>query len=421
MTASLRIFLALVAGLLGGIALSASAPPAVLAQAGAIAAPIGGLWLDALQMTVIPLVIGLLFTGLAGAAGEARASRTAGRALLLFASLVLGGAVLTVFVVPALLQAWPIAGAAATALQSGGAEAPAAAALGIGSWLRSFVPTNVFAALAGGNMLQLVVFTGAFAMAAMRLPEAPRAGLIAAFDAITQTMLVLVGWVLALAPIGVFALAANVGVAAGASAIGVLAHYVAIVVIAQLLIIAAVYVVVVLGTGRGLAFARAVLPAQVVAVSTQSSIATLPAMLTATRALGVSDATARLVLPMAVSVFRVTSAPANLAVVLYIAALHGVPLGPAELVVGVAVAFAVSIAAVGLPGQVSFITSVAPICLAMGVPIATLPLLIAVELIPDIFRTFGNVTADVGAALLLGGREKEVEPPAAGALGPRPR
>lgn len=411
MSLSLRIFLALVAGLLFGTTLSAWAVPEVLAQAGAIAAPVGGLWLDALQMTVIPLVIGLLFTGLAGAAAEARASRLAGSALLLFALLVLGGAVLTIFFVPALLQAWPIAGAAAGALQASGTEAPAAAALGFGTWLRSFVPTNAFAALAGGNMLQLVVFTGAFAMAATRLPDAPRATLLGLFDAMTQAMLVLVGWVLALAPIGVFALAANVGIAAGASAIGVLAHYVAVVILAQLLVIVLVYALIILATGRGLAFARAVLPAQVVAVSTQSSIATLPAMLAATRTLGVSEATARLVLPMAVSIFRVTSAPANLAVVLYVAALHGVPLGPGELAAGVAVAFAASIAAVGLPGQVSFITSVAPICLAMGVPIATLPLLIAVELLPDIFRTLGNVTADVGAALVLG-RQKASNPSA---------
>src|SRR3546814_14487517 len=53
--------------------------------------------------------------------------------------------------------------------------------------------------------------------------------------------------------------------------------------------------------------------------------------------------------------------------------------------------------AAGVPGQASFITSIAPICLAMGVPIAPLALLIAVETIPDIFRTLGNVAMDVAA------------------------
>ncbi|KPF74423.1 hypothetical protein IP88_08005 [alpha proteobacterium AAP81b] len=403
MSLSLRIFLALVFGLAAGIALAAWGSEAARATAAEIVSPIGGLWLDALQMTVIPLVLGLLFTGLAGAAGEARASATAGRALLLFAVLVLAGATTTVFFVPELLRVWPVSADAAAALKAGSATT-AAIPLGIGAWLRSFVPTNVFAALAEGKMLQLVVFTGAFAMAATRLPEGPRAMLVGLFDAITAAMLVLVHWVLALAPIGVFALAAGVGIAAGAQAVGVLAHYVTVVIASQLIVIMLVYAVVAIGTARLSAFARAVLPAQVVAVSTQSSIATLPAMLDATRALRVPEATSRLVLPMAVSIFRVTSAPANLAVVLYVATLTGTPLTAATLVAGVAVAFAVSIASVGLPGQVSFITSVAPICLAMGVPIGVLPLLIAVELVPDIFRTLGNVTADIASAVLLGGR-----------------
>lgn len=403
MSLSLRIFLALVIGLAVGTAIPGLAPGAATTVA-AIVEPIGGLWLDALQLTVIPLVIGLLFTGIAGAAGEARASRLAGRALLLFGALVVAGGTITVLFVPALLHAWPIAADAATALigDEATATAPTAGSLGIGTWLRSFVPTNVFAALAAGNTLQIVVFTGALAMAATRLPTAPRERLTELFDAITQAMLVIVGWVLALAPIGVFALATSAGIKAGVGAIGVLAHYIAVVIAAQIVVIGLIYGLVALFAHRSLlAFSRAALPAQVVAISTQSSIATLPAMLGAARALGVPEASARLVLPMAVSVFRMTSAPANLAVALYVASLHGIPLDAGTLIAGVAVAFAASIAAVGLPGQVSFITSIAPICLAMGVPITTLPLLIAVELIPDIVRTFGNVTADIGATAIL--------------------
>ena len=57
-----------------------------------------------------------------------------------------------------------------------------------------------------------------------------------------------------------------------------------------------------------------------------------------------------------------------------------------------------SYGAVSLPGEVSFISSIAPIAMALGVPIAPLALLVAVEMVPDIFRTLGNVTLDVGAA-----------------------
>ena len=413
MTLSLKIFLSLLAGLGVGTALTAFGSPAASATALAIFEPVGGVWLDGLQMTVIPLVVGLLFTGIADAAGSARTSRLAGRALLLFAVFIIGSAVIAVFFVPALLAAWPIAAGAAEALLAGEATTAAApVTMTAGAWLRSFVPTNVFAALASGTMLQLVVFTGAFAMAATRLPDTQRTALVTLFNAVTQAMLVLVQWVLALAPIGVFALAAMVGIKAGAGAIGILAHYVAIIIAVQLVIIILTYALAAAFTRPGLvAFARAAIPAQVVAVSTQSSIATLPAMVAATTGpLRVPDAVARLVLPMAVSVFRATSAPANLAVVLYVAHLHGLVLGPAQLVTGVAVAFAVSIAAVGLPGQVSFVTSVAPIALAMGVPIGALPLLIAVEMVPDIFRTLGNVTADIAATAVLA-RDETLDSP----------
>ena len=406
MSLTVRIFVALVLGLGGGIALAAFAAPDVVARIASVAEPVGGIWLDALQMTIIPLVFGLLFTGIASAAGTASASRTAGRGLLWFAAIVVAGGVMSVTVTPLLLQLVPIPGEAARALLATAGAAPVAEPLSAGAWFRSFVPSNAVAAAAEGKMLPLVVFGLAFSFAATRIPDEARDSLTGFFDGIVETMLVLVEWVLWLAPVGVFALALLVGAHAGLGAIGVLAHYVGIVIAVQLVLIAGVYVLVaVLRPVPFLDFCRALVPVQVVALSTQSSIATLPAMVEASRdTLRLPEPLTRLVLPLAVSIFRATSAPANLAVVVYVAHLHGIPLPWTTLAAGVAVAFAVSIAAVGLPGQVSFITSVAPICLAMGVPITVLPLLIAVELLPDLFRTIGNVTADVAVTALLAGK-----------------
>ena len=100
--------------------------------------------------------------------------------------------------------------------------------------------------------------------------------------------------------------------------------------------------------------------------------------------------------------FRFTSPVGNLSVALFIAAVYGLEPSPLQLTAAVFVAFAISVGAVGLPGQVSFILSMAPICLALGVPIELLPLLLAVEVIPDIFRTLGNVTADMAVTATLG-------------------
>jgi Na+/H+-dicarboxylate symporter len=122
--------------------------------------------------------------------------------------------------------------------------------------------------------------------------------------------------------------------------------------------------------------------------------------------LGIAPRVAGLVLPLAVAVFRYTSPVGNLAVCFFIAALYGVQPDLLQVAGAVLVAFVVSIAAVGLPGQVSFIASIAPICLALGLPVEVLGILIAVEIVPDIFRTVGNVTADLAVATLVSRDER---------------
>jgi Na+/H+-dicarboxylate symporter len=108
------------------------------------------------------------------------------------------------------------------------------------------------------------------------------------------------------------------------------------------------------------------------------------------------------VLPLAVAVFRYTSPLGNLAVCFFVAALYGLHPGLLQIAAAVFVAFAVSVGSVGLPGQVSFLASVAPICLALGLPVEVLGILVAVEVVPDIFRTVGNVTADLAVTTVLG-------------------
>jgi Na+/H+-dicarboxylate symporter len=158
----------------------------------------------------------------------------------------------------------------------------------------------------------------------------------------------------------------------------------------------AAYAVGTIGGRRGLPqFARAMLPAQAVAISTQSSLASLPAMLQSCRLLGVRETTADFVLPLAVALFRATGPVMNLGVAIYVAHLAGIALTPATLAAGVAVALVTTVGSVSLPGAVSFIAALGPICIAMGVPVEPLALLIAVEMIPDIMRTLGNVTMDV--------------------------
>jgi Na+/H+-dicarboxylate symporter len=401
-TASSRILVGLVLGLGLGIALANSG---VAWQESAIGAaePVGTMWMDALRMTIVPLVFSLLVTGIASSASAASAGGLAARALAIFAVLLFVVGLFGEATTEAFLSFWPIPADAAAALHSAinsGGAVPAGAPLA--QWLEALVPANPVKAAAEGEMLPLVLFAIVFGFAVIRLAPARARTLVEFFQAIVDAMLVIVHWVILVAPIGVFALAFVVGARAGVHAAHALGHYLALLVSVQVLLILLIYPGVLLwakiGIGR---FARAVVPPQAVATSTQSSLASLPAMLESAQALALPPRVAAMVLPLAVSVFRITSPVANLAVVLYSAALFGIEPTLPQYVAGAALAVAMSFASVGLPGQVSFFASIVPLCAAMGVPAGALPLLLAVETIPDIFRTVGNVTGDVAITAVL--------------------
>lgn len=410
---TVRILLALVAGLVLGAAL---ADQPYLEQVLAVADPVGGIWLDALRMTIVPLVFSLLVVGISSAAGTAAAGGTAGRALALFAVLLTASALFSALAVTGVLAIWPAPEAAAEGLREAAGrsteEVPEFPTMG--AWLRAFIPTNPIAAAAETSIAPLVVFALLFSLAATRIAPELRAGLIGLFEAVMQTMLVLVRWVLLVAPIGVFALALNVGAKAGFGAAGALGHYI-VILSGVCIAVGLLSYLIALTAGMGLfSFARAAAPAQVVAFSTQSSIASLPAMITGARQLAMPEQVIGVVLPLAVSLFRITSPAANLGVAIYCAHIYGVPLGLATLAAGVGVAAIISLASVGLPGQITFFTTTGPICLIMGVPLELLPILLAVETIPDIFRTVGNVTANMAVTGLIDRLEGRGPDPAAG-------
>jgi proton glutamate symport protein len=398
---SARILAGLALGLFAGAVLAGGPTSSTLLS---VLQPIGKLWLDALTMTVVPLVFSLLVTGIVSAADSASGGRTAPRALMWFAVLLVGACLVSAALTTLALDLWPISPEAASLRALAGPPPQISSAA---DWLANIIPTNPLKAASETAMVPLVIFALFFGCAVSRIEPDLRASIQTFFRAVVQAMLVIVHWVLWVAPLGVFALAFAVGARAGVSAAGALLQYVVLAVSACLVTALLAYVVAaLLGRMSPLAFARAALPAQIVAASTQSSLASLPAMIDAAGPLGVGRQDAGIVLPLAVSIFRAASAAANVTVAIYLAHLHGVALGPGTLVIGALVAAAVSVAAVGLPAQVSFFAIIGPVCLAMGVPIALLPLLLAIETIPDIFRTLGNVTADLAVTRVVGRLER---------------
>lgn len=398
-----RVLFALVLGLVLGVLAprlgDAAREPMVQA-----AGWVGELWLNALKMTVVPLVVALLVVGIAKGAEAARGSRIATHSVLWIVAVCTASAIFGVVAMQVLVGLFPLPQSAAEALRAGLAGVDSAALSapipGIGDFFRGIVPANVIASAGEGEILPLVVFALLFGLAAARLRQAARKPLLQLFGAISDALLIIIGWVLALAPIGVFALAFTVGASAGAAAFAGVLHYVVLISAVGVLVTLWAYLIASVAGRVSLgAFAKGMIAPQSVAVSTRSSLASLPAMLATARILGIRDRVSDVTLPIAVGLFRGTGPAMNAGVAFYVAHWLGYEPSAAQVIAATAVAAVMSYAAISLPGEITFISSIAPIAMALGLPIAPLALLVAVEFVPDIFRTLGNVSLDVAVTV----------------------
>lgn len=409
MSKTARILLGLILGAVVGLLL-AWLDPELATRAAAIAQPIGRLWLNALQMTVVPLVLALVVVGVSTANDAAASGRVARRAVIVFALVLGAGAAFTILVAPAAFSLLPRDPQLIEHLRASvSADGTLAAPVSLADWFTSIIPVNAIAAAAQSAMLPLVVFALFFGFALTRIDVARRQLLNGFFQGLSDVMIVIVHWVLWAAPLGVFALMLAVCAKAGSSVLSALGWYIAILsaiyIVATLLLypLAAVF-----GKERLGRFIPGILPAQVVAASTQSSLASLPAMVDCARDhLNHPRATSALVLPMAVSLFRIASPIQYLVVSAFIAWLYGIDVSLMQWVVAAALAVVISLGSVGLPGQVSFMATNMPVASALGLPLEPLGLLLAVDTIPDVFATVGNVSADMTANSIVANGQRE--------------
>ena len=396
------------AGLAAGAALgvaSRSGSPLLGAMVRA-AEPLGLLFVNAIRMTVVPLVAGMLISGIGGAGDAGMVARLAGRSLALGLTLAFVVAGFTMIVTLPLMARLPIDPVAAGALRAAAMEGAGAAvpgqAGGLGRWLTDLVPVNVVVAAARGGMLPLIVFALGLGFALSRLPPDRRRPVTAFFRALTDAMLVLVGWVIRAAPVGVFGLAAPLGARLGAGIAGALALYVGLATGMTVLALGAIVYPVVAVAGRlsPIRFARTIAPAQVVALSSRSTMATLPAMIDAAVALGVPEEAVAFVIPVAAATLRVGSAVGQTVAVLFATRLFGLVLTPGQLGTVLVTTVLTTFTTPGIPGG-SIIVMV-PILAAAGVPAGAVGVLLGADVLPDMIRTAANVTGGIAAAVLVG-------------------
>lgn len=417
-----RALVGLAAGLAIGAAIAAIAYPTALTIGWGVELA-GSLWINAILMTIVPLIVSKLVVSVAGSGDPGALGRAGWRAGALFIVLLAVGAALTALAMPVLFARLPIDPAASASLRAGVFAPAAAVPPTTAQWVLGLVPTNPIRAAADGAMVPLLVFSVAFALGATRIPATLRQPLVLFFRAVDAAISVLLGWIVALSPYGVFALGVGLAMRVGVGIVGALGYYVIVSSLTLIAFTLALYLVVVFGAGISpRRFARAAAPAQVVALSTHSSLASLPAMLEGAEVrLGLSQTATGFVLPLALAVFKYSGPIWFVVVTYFVGRLYGVAIDPSRVVPIVLMAIVTSFAVGGVPSGA--VVVVAPVLLAAGLPAEAMGLLLAVDPIPNAFRTVANVTGMLAVTALVGGKggdaatAAQAEPaPAAGPL-----
>jgi len=417
---------ALVAGLALGFLGHSSGWSGFDVLAGALK-PIGQLWISALLLLVLPLVV---TTTLASITGMPRGESAGGlgvRALVTFVAALAISGVMTVGIGRVIVEQWPVntdavaAVTAATPVPDAARQVAAAPPnTSLAEWVGGLLPQNLFEAARRGDMLPVLLFALFIGIAITQLPDEHREPLTKLSNAAAAAMLTGIRWILWFVPGGVFIFTYLFVLGAGGVAAGVVAGFI-VFVSAMLLVFVALWypVAIVFGRTSLREFQRAVAPAQLVGLSTSSSIASLPALIDGARAgLRLPESSTGFVLPLATSLFKANRTISSTAKLLFLAHIYGIPLSAGTLASFLLTVLVLSFSTVGLPGGASAFKT-APAYLAAGIPIEALVITEAAETIPDLFKTLLNVTANMSVAVLLSRGVRAVSVRSAAVTDPR--
>ncbi len=376
--------------------------------------PIGQLFMRLIKMVVVPLVFASLLVGVAGLGDIRRLGRLGSRTLGLYlgttAVAVSIGLVCAYVVQPG--QFIDPADRAVLLAQFGTAAGDRMSAAAVSpsmvDTLLDIIPTNPIDSLTSGNMLQIIFFAIVFGVAMTALGPEESASVVTLFEKLQNAMIVIIGWVMALAPYGVAALIAEVVGTSGVSVLTALLVYGCTVVLGLALHAGLVYggLVRLLSRLSWVSFMRAVRPAQLIAFSTSSSSATLPVSIEcAEKDIGVSNPVASFVLPLGSTVNMDGTALYQGVAAIFIAQVFQTDLSFGSQLSIVLAATMASIGAAGVPG--AGMITLALVLTSTGIPTVGLALILGVDRILDMFRTAVNVTGDLAITTVMAKGEGE--------------
>ena len=365
----------------------------------------GALFLNLIQMVVIPLIVTSIILGVTSAGDPAFLRKVSLRIVPYFLATtcvaVAIGAMLAYsfqpgsFVDPAAFETE--IKAADLALAAPAPEEQASFA----SQLADLVPANLSQATLYRNMLQIVVAAVIVGVAIAAIGLRRMSPLIDLLKLGQEVVLKIVGWAMLLAPLAVFGLIADFVMRAGVSALAGMSVYIATV-LAGLALLLTFYlgIVTFIGGRNPLRFLSNVADAQLLAFSTSSSAATMPLSLSiAENRLNVDPAISKFIVPFGATVNMDGTALYQVVAALFVAQMFGVELDPAALFILMATVVGASIGSPSTPGV--GIVILATVLQSIGIPPAGAAIILGVDRILDMCRTAVNVTGDLTACVVM--------------------
>ena len=379
--------------------------------------PLGTVFVNLLKLLAVPLVLVSLVDGVTGLRDLRKLSSMGGRTLLIFLCTTVLAVTLGLGLVNIVRpgdylsteRREDLKARFSTQTDQGFNNAQAFKERGPLSPLVDMVPDNLFHALSNNtSMLQVVFFALFMGVAIMSLPSDQTQSVRDLFGQLNRIVLLMVDYVMAFAPIGVFALIASLiadlagnDPAKALELLGALSVYALTVVLGLALMLLVVYATLVRVFG-GLSprrFFRVMSPAQLLAFSTSSSNATLPVNLECAEKLGVREEVRTFVLPLGATVNMDGTSLYQAVATVFIAQAFGTDLTWAQQLTIVLTATLASIGSAGVPGAGMVMLVI--VLQSVGLESAGIALVVAVDRILDMMRTVVNVTGDAMTAVLV--------------------
>jgi proton glutamate symport protein len=375
---------------------------------------VGGLFLNALKMLIVPLITASIITGVAGIGIGDGFGRLGAKTVIYYFTTsllaILTGLFFVNLIVPGVINGVPAGGL--MGLEADVSEIVAnSQGRGASDFLTVFermVPTNIFKAAAEGQMLGIITFSLIFAYYMVRIPSRYATAMTDFWQAMMMIMLKITELVMMFAPIGVFALVAKVVASTGFSAIMPLASFAGTVFLALLFhsVITLPLLIAAVGKVNPIRHFQAMLPALLMAFSTSSSAATLPVTLDSVeKRAGVSNRVSSFVLPLGATINMDGTALYECVAVIFIAQAYGIDLSLGLQFLIVTTALLTSVGVAGVPA--ASLVAIVVILAAAGLPAEGIGLILAVDRILDMCRTTVNVFSDSCGAVIIARSEGE--------------